>query len=66
MFQPSQNDVRRFFCTTQARLLAGAPLEPMQAVAASWIGEHPEYQGDPAGLMPRSPRLAFDEACQLV
>ena len=23
-------------------------------------------QGDPAGLMPRSPRLAFDEACQLV
>ncbi len=23
-------------------------------------------QGDPAGLMPRSPRLSFDEACQLV
>ena len=23
-------------------------------------------QGDPAGLTPRSPRLAFDEACQLV
>lgn len=46
MFQPSQNDVRRFFCTTQARLLAGAPLEPMQAVAAQWIGEHPEYQSD--------------------
>lgn len=23
-------------------------------------------QGDPARLMPRSPRLAFDEACQLV
>ena len=46
MFQPSQNDVRRFFCTTQARLLAGAPLEPIQAVAAQWIGEHPEYQGD--------------------
>ncbi len=46
MFQPSQNDVRRFFCTTQARLLAGVPLEPMQAVAAQWIGEHPEYQSD--------------------
>jgi hypothetical protein len=46
MFQPSQNDVRRFFCTTLARVQAGAPLEPMQAVAAQWIGEHPEYQSD--------------------
>ncbi|MEY3253880.1 MAG: hypothetical protein RL227_2853, partial [Pseudomonadota bacterium] len=28
MFQPSQNDVRRFFCTTHARQREGLPLEP--------------------------------------
>lgn len=46
MFQPSQTDVRRFFCATYARLRGGAPLEPMQAVAARWIDEHPEYHAE--------------------
>ncbi len=46
MFQPSQNDVRRFFCATYARQRQGLPLEPMQAVAARWIDEHPEYHAD--------------------
>ena len=46
MFQPSQADVRRFFCATHARQRSGAPLEPMQAVAARWITEHPEYHAD--------------------
>ena len=58
MFQPSQNDVRRFFCTTQARLLAGTSVRTNFVCTLG--------QGDPAGLMPRSPRLSFDEACQLV
>jgi hypothetical protein len=43
MFQPSQNDVRRFFCTAYTRERAGLPLEPMQAIAARWINQHPEY-----------------------
>ncbi len=43
MFQPSQDDVRRFFCATYARQRSGLPLEPMQAVAARWVDEHPEY-----------------------
>jgi hypothetical protein len=43
MFQPSQTDVRRFFCATYARQSAGQPLEPMQGIAARWITEHPEY-----------------------
>ena len=43
MFQPSQPDVRRFFCATYRRQRSGAPLEPMQALAARWIDEHPEY-----------------------
>ena len=46
MFQPSQTDVRRFFCATYARVRTGAPLEPMQAVAARWVDEHPEYHAD--------------------
>ena len=46
MFQPSQNDVRRFFCATQARLRDGLPLDPMQALAARWTDEHPEYHAD--------------------
>jgi hypothetical protein len=46
MFQPSQADVRRFFCNTYARIQTGGPLEPMQAVAARWINEHPEYHAD--------------------
>ena len=46
MFQPSQNDVRRFFCEAHARDRIKAPLQPMQALAARWIGEHPEYHAD--------------------
>jgi len=43
MFQPSQSDVRRFFCSTYLRQRNAEPLEPMQAVAARWVDEHPEY-----------------------
>ncbi|MBK9135701.1 MAG: DUF1841 family protein [Betaproteobacteria bacterium] len=46
MFQPSQADVRRFFCRTRARQQAGLPLEAMQLVAARWIDQHPEYHGE--------------------
>jgi Domain of unknown function (DUF1841) len=46
MFQPSQNDVRRFFCGTRAKQRAGLPLDAMEAIAARWIAEHPEYEAD--------------------
>jgi hypothetical protein len=46
MFQPSQLDVRRFFCTAYARLHAGLPLEPLQAMAARWLDQHPEYHAE--------------------
>ncbi len=46
VFQPSQADVRRFFCRAHARLQQGLPLERMERIAAGWIAEHPEYQGD--------------------
>jgi hypothetical protein len=50
MFQPSQLDVRRFFCETLKRARAREPLEPMQALAAPWIVEHPEYHADLSDL----------------
>ena len=46
MFQPSQNDVRRFFCAAYARQREGLPLSPMDALAARWIAEHPEYHAE--------------------
>ena len=50
MFDPSQADVRRFFCDTWRRHREGAPLEPLQAIALDWILEHPEYHGDLASV----------------
>ena len=46
MFAPSQNDVRRFFCDTQRKRRDGLPLIPMEALAADWIDEHPEYHAE--------------------
>jgi hypothetical protein len=50
MFAPSQHDVRRFFCETAAKLAAGAPLTPLEHLAAQWIEAHPEYAADLADL----------------
>jgi hypothetical protein len=43
MFQPSQHDVRSFFCGTWRKQRERLPLQPMEAQAARWIDEHPEY-----------------------
>jgi hypothetical protein len=46
MFQPSQHDVRRFFCETWRKQREGLPLTAMEVIAADWITEHPEYHAD--------------------
>ena len=46
MFQPSQHDVRRFFCETFMRQRDSLPLDAMQAQVAPWIDEHPEYHAE--------------------
>lgn len=46
MFQPNQNDVRRFFCSAYAKQRDSLPLDPMEDIAARWIAEHPEYHAD--------------------
>ncbi|MEH0166138.1 MULTISPECIES: DUF1841 family protein [Roseateles] len=43
MFAPSQIEVRRFFCATYRKIRDKQPLIPMEALAASWIEQHPEY-----------------------
>lgn len=46
MFQPTQAEVRRFFCEVHAKAARGAPLEPLETLAQLWIAEHPEYHAE--------------------
>ncbi len=50
MFAPSQNDVRRFFCDAWRKHVEALPLTPIEAQAADWIKEHPEYHADLADV----------------
>ncbi|MFT4100764.1 MAG: DUF1841 family protein [Burkholderiaceae bacterium] len=50
MFNPSSEQVRRFFCEIWAKHTAGQPLTPIEAMALDWILEHPEYHADLAAL----------------
>lgn len=43
MFTPSQQDVRRFFCDSFKKSHAREILTPIEAIAADWIHQHPEY-----------------------
>ena len=46
LFQPSQADVRRFFCSVYAKAGVNSPLEAIEIIASQWMDEHPEYHGD--------------------
>ncbi len=50
MFQPSQADVRRFFCSVYAKAQAQQPMEAIELLASQWINEHPEYHAEFADL----------------
>jgi hypothetical protein len=53
MFNPSQTDVRRFFIDAWKKQREQAVLTPLEAIAADWIREHPEYHAtfeDPAAV----------------
>jgi hypothetical protein len=43
MFNPSQHDVRRFFCEAYRKERNHEILTPLEAVARDWIVQHPEY-----------------------
>jgi hypothetical protein len=46
VFQPSQNDVRRFVCEAWRKRRAGLPLDAMESQIAPWLDAHPEYEAD--------------------
>jgi hypothetical protein len=46
MFNPSQADVRRFFCSVYAKASSGEAMETIETLAAQWMDEHPEYAAE--------------------
>jgi hypothetical protein len=46
LMQPSQADVRRFFCQVFAKAREGKPLEAIETLASGWIAEHPEFHAE--------------------
>ena len=46
MFEPSQADVRRFFCSVYAKWRDGVPMDALETLASQWVAEHPEYHAD--------------------
>lgn len=50
MFNPSQADVRQFFCETWAKAQTGAPLQAIEQLAQLWMDEHPQYHAELADL----------------
>lgn len=46
LYQPSQADVRHFFCSIYAKASNNTALEAIETIASLWINEHPEYHAD--------------------
>ncbi|ASU39407.1 hypothetical protein hmeg3_14630 [Herbaspirillum sp. meg3] len=46
MFNPSQHDVRRFFCEAFRKHRENQILTPLEAIARDWIIQHPEYDDE--------------------
>jgi Domain of unknown function (DUF1841) len=50
MFNPSQREVREFFCGTYQKSLNRLPLTALEVLAKDWIDLHPEYHSDLASV----------------
>jgi len=46
MFNPSQEEVRRFFCNVYAKGRGSQPMQALELIASEWIAQHPEYHAD--------------------
>ncbi len=46
MFNPSQSDVRRFFCAVYNKWLVKETMDGIETIAALWIAEHSEYHNE--------------------
>jgi len=43
IFNPTREEVRRFFCDTWKRKIEKHILTPMETLAGDWMEQHPEY-----------------------
>jgi hypothetical protein len=46
LIQPSQADVRRFFCAVYAKARRQEPMEAIETLASLWIEDHPEHHAE--------------------
>ncbi len=46
MFNPTKDEVRRFFCETWRKTQANEVLTPLEAIARDWMLLHPEYHDE--------------------
>jgi hypothetical protein len=54
LFNPTREEVRRFFCDTWKKKADGHILDPIQTLASDWMVDHPEYHDlliDPEGAL---------------
>jgi len=54
MFNPSRDEVRRFFCDAWRKQADAQPVTPLESIAIDWIVRHPEYHallGDPQAAL---------------
>ena len=54
LFNPTREEVRRFFCDTWKKKTENHILDPMETIASEWMVEHPEYHlllEDPEGAL---------------
>jgi len=54
IFNPTREEVRRFFCDTWKKKTGDHILTPMETIAGDWMAEHPEYHAllaDPEGAV---------------
>ncbi len=54
IFNPTREEVRRFFCDTWKKKTEDQILTPMEIIASDWMVEHPEYHAvlaDPDGAV---------------
>jgi hypothetical protein len=46
LFQPSREEVRRFFIEAWKKQQANELLTPLETLAVQWVREHPDYHGE--------------------
>lgn len=46
MFNPTKDEVRRFFCDAWRKTQGNEVLTPLEAIARDWMLQHPEYAED--------------------